>query len=152
MSLKEDFDIIKDDLIKSYDAKGMRASGDFAESLEVRDIENGIQLWGNAYGEQLEFGRKPTTRGGDGSLKDRIAQWIKDKGIVANDISEKSLIYLITRKIHEQGWDRKDYGGVELVSEIITNERLNEIAEKNMTTVMQPFIEVMQGKIKLLQI
>jgi hypothetical protein len=130
----------------------MRASGDFAESLEVRDIENGIQLWGNAYGEQLEFGRKPTTRGGDGSLKDRIAQWIKDKGIVANDISEKSLIYLITRKIHEQGWDRKDYGGVELVSEIITNERLNEIAEKNMTTVMQPFIEVMQGKIKLLQI
>lgn len=33
--LKEEFDKLRQDLIIAYDAKGMRASGNFAESLDV---------------------------------------------------------------------------------------------------------------------
>lgn len=127
--LSAEFDKLKADLIQAYDAKGMRASGKFADSLEV--VVNGLnaKLMGENYAEQLEFGRKA----GKFPPVSLIEQWIKDKGIasrISNDISISSLAFLIARKIAREGWNRQEHGGVQLISEIVTEERMQKIIDE----------------------
>lgn len=124
--LSKEFELLKDDLIEAYDAKGMRASGKWAEGLEVEAEINRAVLWGYEYSQQLETGRSP----GKQPPSDVIEQWIIDKGIASsidNEISISSLAYLIARKIGREGWKREDYGGVELISDIVTEKRLQNI-------------------------
>ena len=127
--LQEEFDSLRSDLIVAYDAKGMRASGNFAESLDVIIGDSFAELWGDEYAEQLEYGRNS---GGFPPLKD-IEDWILDKGVftaVLEEIKLSSLAYLIARKIAEQGWNRQQHGGVGLISEVITEKRLQMIIDR----------------------
>jgi hypothetical protein len=127
--LSKEFELLKDDLIKAYDAKGMRASGKFAESLEVRVNGLTAQLWGESYAQQLETGR----RAGSFPPISAIEQWIKDKGIanrIQGEISISSLAFLIARKIAQRGWRREEYGGVELISEVVTDVRIQKIIDE----------------------
>lgn len=124
--LSKEFELLKNDLIKAYDAKGMRASGKFAESLEVKVQGLTAQLWGEDYSQQLETGRKS----GKFPPINAIEQWIKDKGIanqIQGQISISSLAFLIARKIAQSGWKREQYGGVELISSVVTDERIQKI-------------------------
>lgn len=134
--LSKEFEALKADLIKSYDAKGMRASGKFADSLEVRVDGFKAQLWGESYAQQLETGRRP-----DGGVsgpawtnaKEDIIQWIKDKGIanrIEGQISISSLAFLILRKIRKEGWKREKHGGVQLISDVITEQRIQKIIDE----------------------
>ena len=126
--LDSEFESLKNDLIKEYDSLGMRASGDFAKSLEVVSETNNVKLFGNNYAEQLEFGRRPGKRPPIQALKD----WIVDKGIVnqiKGNITVTSLAFAIATKIAKQGWKRKDHGGVELISKIITPQRIQKIID-----------------------
>jgi len=127
------FELIKTDIAILYDTKGMRASGDFVESLEVEvvDTEKGYnaKLWGNDYAQQLETGRKA------GSFPNiaMIRKWIIDKGVFTQalqTISLSSLAFLIARKIANEGWKRERFGGVELISAIITPERIQMIIDE----------------------
>lgn len=125
--LKEEFESIKTDLINLYDQKGMRASGQFADSLEVVIQPNLAIIFGLEYAQQLELGR----RAGKQPPVDVIEKWIFDKQIqIDNDISSRSLAFLIARKIGREGWDRKDQGGVNLISEVITEQRMQGIIDK----------------------
>jgi hypothetical protein len=127
--LSKEFELLKDDLIKAYDTKGMRASGKFAESLEVRVNGLTAQLWGESYAQQLETGR----RAGSFPPISAIEQWIKDKGIanrIQGEISISSLAFLIARKIAQRGWKREEYGGVELISEVVTDARIQKIIDE----------------------
>ena len=127
--LSKEFNLLKDDLIKAYDAKGMRASGKFAESLEVKVQGLKAQLWGEDYAQQLETGRKS----GKFPPISAIEQWIKDKGIanrIQGQISISSLAFLIARKIAKEGWKRQEYGGVELISSVVTDERIQKIIDE----------------------
>lgn len=127
--LSKQFELLKDDLIKAYDAKGMRASGKFAETLEVKVQGLTAQLWGEDYSQQLETGRKS----GRFPPIDAIEQWIKDKGIankIQGKISISSLAFLIARKIANEGWKRQEYGGVELISSVVTDERIQKIIDE----------------------
>lgn len=124
--LSTEFELLKKDLITAYDAKGMRASGKFADTLEVKVKNLNAQLWGEDYSQQLELGRKA----GKFPPVDAIEQWIKDKGIanrIQGQISISSLAFLIARKIARNGWKRKDHGGVELISEVVTDQRIQNI-------------------------
>lgn len=127
--LLKEFEDLKKDLILAYDAKGMRASGKFADSLEViQQSANKIQLWGEDYAQQLETGRLA----GRFPPIAPIEQWIKDKGIasrIEGQITVSSLAFLIARKIAREGWKREGYGGVELISDVITNERMQNIID-----------------------
>ena len=126
--LKQEFDKLRQDLIIAYDAKGMRASGNFADSLDVFIGDTYAELWGDEYAEQLEYGRNS---GGFPPLQD-IENWIVEKGVfndVLQEIKLSSLAYLIARKIAQQGWNRANYGGVGLISEVITEERLQMIID-----------------------
>ena len=125
----KEFELIKNDLILLYEAKGMRASGAFADSLEVISKQNVIQLYGLDYAEQLQFGREA----GSYPNIEAIKKWIIDKGVFAEALQKmkiSSLAFLIARKIALFGWKRERYGGVDLISEVITPERINDIINK----------------------
>jgi hypothetical protein len=127
--LSKEFENLKKDLIIAYDAKGMRASGRFAETLEVRVEGLNAKLFGEAYSQQLETGR----RAGKFPPIDAIKQWIQDKGIasrIQGQISISSLAFLISRKIAKKGWKREGYGGVELISSVVTDERIQKIIDE----------------------
>ena len=123
------FELIKQDIISLYDAKGMRASGKFADSLEVEVSEYNAKLWGEDYAQQLETGRNS---GSFPPISD-IRKWIIDKGVFAEalrTISLSSLAFLIARKIANSGWKRERFGGVELISSIVTPERIQMIIDQ----------------------
>lgn len=131
--LSKQFDLLKEDLIKAYDAKGMRASGKFADSLEVQTFETELGykaiLWGEDYAQQLETGRQS----GKFPPMEMINKWINDKGVFTQalqTISISSLAFLIGRKIAREGWKRQGYGGVNLISEVVTDERLQMIIDE----------------------
>jgi hypothetical protein len=125
-----EFEKLKIDLIKAYDAKGMRASGKFADGLLVEVTENSsgfkAVLSGDSYAQQLETGRKS----GKQPPIETIKQWIQDKGVftaILQSISISSLAFLIARKIGREGWKREQHGGVNLISEVVTDERIQRI-------------------------
>ena len=92
-------------------------------------------LLGLDYSQQLEAGRR-ANNGSSGtkwenSLAD-IEQWIQDKGIkpIEDKMKISTLAFLIARKIAREGWNRQGYGGVELISEVVTDERIQSILDK----------------------
>jgi hypothetical protein len=125
----EEFEKLKVDIADMYEAKGMRASGDFEQSLEVIQNQNRVELWANDYTEQLEYGR---SAGKFPNIKD-IEKWIVDKGVFSvalQNIKLSSLAFLIARKIANFGWKREQFGGVELVSSVLTENRIQDILDK----------------------
>jgi hypothetical protein len=127
--LKDELNLLKTELIKEYIALGMKASGEWADSLEVQVDEGNGKLLGLNYSEQLEFGR----RSGKQPPRQAIEQWIRDKGLanrIENQISISALAFLIARKIAREGWKREGFGGVDLISKVITPERIQKILYK----------------------
>jgi hypothetical protein len=139
-----EFELIKQELIQKYNEKGMRASGNFESLLEIITKENGVELWGAGYTEQLESGRSS----GKFPPVDAIKQWILDKGVNFENITLSSLAFLIARKISREGWNRQGYGGVELVSEVITPQRIQSIIDKVGTLEVNKFIELVRVEFK----
>lgn len=125
----------KKDLVKNYDKLGLRASGEWANSLEefvqLSESRINIGILGERYTGALESGRKPTSakQAGNPTLRELIRIWIDDKGIVPQGkISKDSLAFLIARKIHEKGIqvpNKFNAGG--LVSDVITKERIAQL-------------------------
>lgn len=108
----------------------MNASGRTAASLTYEIRENEAFIYGAGHIFALEFGRKPTTAGGDGSLRDRIRVWIDEKGINPEGISKDSLAYLITRKIHNEGTILHKQGGKSgILSDVINEQATAELSE-----------------------
>jgi hypothetical protein len=123
--LQAEFEKLRIELIQAYDDLGMRASGQWADSLEAFGEVNRGGIIGLKYTEQLEFGR----RAGKFPPKDAIIKWINDKGIQPTDISISSLAFLIARKIAREGWNRERFGGVELISKVVTPQRIQQIID-----------------------
>lgn len=97
----------------NLELSGRRASGKLLESINttVTIGNNNIQLILNMadYAQWIEEGRPATSGGGDGSLYDKILEWIKVKPVLPRERNgklptEKQLAYLITRKIHREGY------------------------------------------------
>lgn len=130
--LSKHFLDLKLDLIKAYDKKGMRASGEWADSLRIEITELRATLYGEDYTQQLELGRK---KGRFPNIED-IKKWILDKGVFNSALQKiklNSLAFLIARKIANMGWKREKHGGVGLITEVINEERwqkiINEVGE-----------------------
>ena len=133
-TLSKEMEKLQLEFLAKYKEKGMEASGDWGRSLEtvVNQSDDGL-LTGSVkafdYSQQLETGRKP----GRFPPREAIENWIKEKGLasrIEGQISVSSLAFLIARKIANEGWDRKRYGGVELISEVATPQRMQEIIDK----------------------
>jgi len=129
--LSKELETLKQDIIAAYHAKGMKASGKFEESLEVIVTEDRGLLMGESYAQQLDTGRRPGPVSKEGFAK--IKQWILDKGVFAQaleKISLSSLAFLIARKIAREGFDRAKFGGVDLISDIVTEQRIQKIIDE----------------------
>jgi len=127
--LTEEFEALKLELIAKYDELGMRSSGKWADGLEVVVSENKASIKGYEYTQQLETGRAP----GKQPPSQAIEQWIKDKGIasrIEGKISISSLAFLIARKIGREGWKRQEHGGVDLINQVVTPERIQKILDR----------------------
>lgn len=108
---------LADTLAKDYKAEIVNANAvatgtlaNFSHDVEMR--ENGMSVVFNLpdYWYYIEEGRQPTQNPGDGTVLERIRQWIDDKGIVpvpgadGRIPTKDALAYLITRKIHKFGY------------------------------------------------
>ena len=145
------FESLKAKVLASYRNKGMKASGNFERELEIQPLPNGAVLLGASYTEQLEGGRKPTSSGASAStptLREKILGWIRDKGIIADGISDESLTFVIARKIHREGWNRSKHGGVGLVSDALTDDDFKAIIDEVMKTQIDGFIVNMRNIFK----
>lgn len=121
------------DLIAEYDRLGLRASGQWARSLRKEVSNTRLAIFGLNYTQQMQNGRAPTSGGGDGSVRAKILEWVRIKGIQPTDpkTTLEQLAFLITRKIHREGIkvpNQYNAGGV--VSNVITEERIKRIVDK----------------------
>ena len=98
----------RDAMRQEYNSSGRKASGYFGEHIDVEMYDEGGRIKTPLYVGSLVFGRKPTSGGGGGggkSLYSMILDWIKVKGITPDNpkMTDNTLAYLISRKIHKQG-------------------------------------------------
>lgn len=116
---------------KSFSAP-VSASGKLADSLTYEITDTQLIIKGSDYIYFSIYGRAPTTKAGSGTVKDKIKQWIKDKGITS-DISENQLAYLISRKIHREGNSIYLFSGKKntgLLDNVITQQMVKEFNDK----------------------
>ena len=124
--LVTEFESLKVDLIAKHKELGMKASGNWIDSLDVEVKGLTATIYGEHYTEQLVEGRAS----GKFPPIAAITQWIKDKGITPFDnISISSLAFLIARKIAKSGTKYYQEGGTELVSAVITPQRIQQIID-----------------------
>lgn len=117
-----EFEKMKQDLISKHLELGMKASGKWIDSLEVIEQEITVKLIGEKYTDQLVYGRKGGTR----PPIQAIENWIVNKGFSYN-IPLRSLAWAIAKKIEKDGTRYYQQGGTDLVSSVITPERINKI-------------------------
>jgi hypothetical protein len=145
--LFDEFELLRKDLIKAYDEKGMRASGQWANELENVSGLNFGKLIGLPYTQQLEFGRD----GGKASPLDVIKKWIEIKGIPFEGTLNQ-FAWKIIMKHKKQGWNREGFGGVDLISEVVTDERMNRIVQKIGLATTNEFVSDILQDFKKLQL
>ena len=93
--IKEEIDLLLEDIIDVYEKSGRKASGQFAEGLEVVYSPYKAVIKGQVYlagrGKTKKKGKS-----GEPTVQQQILKWLKIKGITAIEkkISQKSLAYL----------------------------------------------------------
>ena len=149
--LAVEFEIIKKELIIKHNQLKMKSSGNWENSLNIVITGNNdltiAKLYGENYTEQLVFGRKP---GAFPPIK-AIEQWIIDKGIagIGKQIKVSSLAFLIARKIANEGTKYFKQGGTDLVTSVITPQKIQSIIDKvrelNITYITNGLIEQLKA-------
>lgn len=126
--LSKEADLLIDEFVVQYDKLGMRASGQWANTLDNRTSGLTLSIFGQDYTEFLVDGRKP----GKFPPIAKIEQWIKDKGIapIERTIKISSLAFLIARKIAREGTEYFKQGGTDLVEAVVTPQRIQDIIDK----------------------
>lgn len=133
----------KEELIRSYDRQGLRASGSYARSLEEVIIErpNGFNLKMKAanHAYWMENGRRPNAVKSPEAAKRLypiITQWVEDKRLGF----DKGRIFAICLKIVYEGIkvpNKHNPGGV--VSDVITRKRMDELTNKIGRNILADF-------------
>lgn len=141
--LKHELELIKIDLIKKHDELGMRASGKWAESIEVNVKGTSGTISGNKYTEQLQNGRE----GGKYPPVKEIERWLYEKGITPLEEKMKlsTLAFLIARKIAQDGTKYYQQGGTDLIDSVITPERIQRIIDQVSEFHVNSFVSEVKG-------
>jgi len=123
----------KKDLFNNYIKLGLKASGDWGNSLEskseVTSTSINAKILANDYTTYIQNGRNQNKNQTDKALKAWVgwagstflAKWVEDKKL---NISP----YAVAWKIAREGWkvpNRYNKGG--LVSDVITNDKIKEL-------------------------
>lgn len=126
--LNKEFEAIRKDLIIRYNELGMRASGDFEKAevlIDEKQTKLSASILGQKYTEQLVYGRA----NGKMPPVQAIEKWIVEKGLtpIEKGLTVSSLAFLIARKIAKEGTRYFRQGGTDLISSVVTPERLDKI-------------------------
>jgi hypothetical protein len=127
MTIKENIEAWCDKTIvnlkQEYQDQGRRASGEWERALKSNIIETktgySVIIEGKDYTYWMENGRRPSVKF---PPIQAIKKWIKDKGIIAQGITENSLAFLIARKIAREG-----YKGKPVVANVVTKKWIDEL-------------------------
>ena len=120
-AVTESLEIFREAMKKQLSSKNINASGKLDDSIEDVMITSDGFVSGSvralSYWYYTNYGRGPTVRGssGKGVVREKVRQWIDDKGIVPRDaangrkVTKDELAFLIARKIHREGYEAKLY-------------------------------------------
>lgn len=143
-------------VVNSYREEMIRqnkvASGNLINSLKYDIIEEdnqiNVMLYMADYGDIVEEGRRPTQNGGSGELQRKIEDWIVQKHIIPRPNRNgtlptiKQLSFLISRKIHKEGYKSTPMlGGVIDSVYLSFKDRINEAIEKDISEYIQVNID-----------
>lgn len=122
----------RDAMRQEYNSSGRKASGYFGEHIDVEMYDEGGRIKTPLYVGALVFGRNKTRNrgGGERSLYSMIMDWIKVKGITPDDpkMTDNTLAYLITRKIHKEGIKVPNaYNDGKLIDNTFTAESVQDL-------------------------
>lgn len=118
---------LSQELIEKYDELGMRASGEWAEAVEVMVTINVGKILGLDYTQELAFGRPPNKNSSPEVLRrwvgwagsTFIAKWVKDKGLPHDP-------FAVAWKIAREGTNYHPLG-TDLIDGVITTGRVAEM-------------------------
>ena len=134
-------DAIADRYKQNLESSGRRASGELISSVATKVTVNGnefiIELQLEDYWKYVEEGRGPTKSMTPSTppLREKILEWIKVKPILPHPDkngklpTEEQLAYLITRKIHNEGFEGTndlEHTMQEVDYEVIIEEALDQ--------------------------
>lgn len=134
---------IKTEIIQNHIKAGQDVTGNAIRSYEIITEEFGGKLLAAPYVFALDKGRGPSKKSGSGdqSLQSSILEWMKAKGINAvpysrkdgslqdQDKADKGLSFAIANNIHENGTLAFRNGGTGVISNVITERRLQIFAD-----------------------
>lgn len=130
---------VNEKLKEGFIAAGVSASSNLIQSFEVK-TEVGNQfifcsIIADEYWVWVDQGRGPTKNGppaGQGVVKGKIKDWLQRRGINSSDLSQDELAYLISRKIHKEGFNGK-FVVEKILNEIETGlmQRIDQIIDDN---------------------
>lgn len=152
---------VKSDLIRNYELKGLKASGNWAKSLESKITETRATLYAAKYTGAIENGRAPTKNKGNGNVREMIRAWIDNKGIypkpiigdngkLSKPMTKDQLSYAITNVIHKKGTKTFiNKTTTNLVGGVINDNKIKELltivkeymAGKIRSDILKPFMK-----------
>lgn len=119
-------------LIRKYEAKGLKASGHFAESVRHDIADTSTTIFGAKQIDMMMSGRKPNAKSDDDSLRKWVgwagstflSDWIKDKGLSLNS-------YAVAWKIAREGVKvPNQHNDGKLLNEVFTTEHINSLTSQ----------------------
>jgi len=130
-SLEVELYKLADDFISKHEDLGMKATGDWIDSVEVVMDATGGKILANDYTEWLVQGRKP----GGMPPVDAIEKWVKAKlGLSGKEAN--SVAWGVATKIRNEGTNYYPEG-TDLIDGVHTEERENEILEALGESIIQ---------------
>lgn len=146
--IREEIELLLEDIRKAYYASGKKVSGQFLEGLEAEYSKNSATIKGYVY----MAGRGKTKnkgKAGEPTLKEQIEKWIVQKGIIIEEgLTVSSLAYLIARKIHREGTKRE--GWYKIYEEVITPARIDQIRQRVATFNVNRIITEITAELEIL--
>ena len=147
--IKEEIDAILNDIITVYEQSGRKASGQFAEGLEAIYEPYKATIRGFVY---LAGRGKTKKKGkaGEPTVQQQILKWLQVRGIraIEENVSQKSLAFLIARKIHEEGTNPSEW--LKIYEQVITPERIESIIDRISKFNVNQLIIDIQAKLEVL--
>lgn len=139
-------------LVDSMVSKGVSRSSNLAQSTETKTtidpLKTTFEILMNEYWYYIDQGRGKTLQGSrPGVVRDLIKEWIRSKNIQAEERdgrkpTQEQLAFLITRKIHREGFPGRDFVSSVMESYIPKiEEAINKDIDLNFSTFTQNIFE-----------
>lgn len=135
--IKEELELLAMRIQANLASTGTNASGRTSKSLHVEMDNDGGRLMGRGFFSTTETGRNKG--GAPGGFYYIIRQWMKDKGVHADDGNDNRMAYFISRKIPREGSKLfRDGGRADIYSNEIP-KTIEAISERILGIILKQF-------------